>query len=91
MSTFRVKLFALWLIAIAAFLVLESELPALYRNAALGIFLILVIVQFYVRCETCKSSVVTYFTDSRDDWKRSVSFPTAVLSNVCPKCDSQRI
>jgi Zn finger protein HypA/HybF involved in hydrogenase expression len=84
-------MFVLWLIAFAAFLVLESGLPVLYRNAALGVFMILVVAQFYVRCETCESSLVTYFTDSREEWEKPASFPTAVLASSCPKCGARRI
>jgi hypothetical protein len=91
MSKFRVKLFVLWLIAFAAVLVLESGLPAIYRNAALGIFMILVVAQLYVRCETCESSLVTYFTDSKDEWERSANFFEATLSSSCPKCGANRI
>ena len=91
MSKFRIKLFVLWLIAFAAVLVLESDLSAIYRSAALGVFMILVVAQFYVRCETCQSSLVNYFTDSRNGWKNSANIFEATLSNTCPKCGAQRI
>lgn len=91
MSKFRIKLFILWLISFAAVLVLESGLSAIYRNAALGVFMILVVAQFYVRCETCESSLVNYFTDSRDGWKKPANFFEATLSSTCPKCGAQRI
>jgi len=91
MSTFRVKLFVLWFVAFVAILVFESGLPALYRNVALGVFMILAIAQLYIRCETCESSFVTYFTDSKEEWKKSVSFYAAVLSDECPKCGARRI
>jgi len=91
MSTFRIKLFVLWLFAFAAGLVLESGLPGIYRYAALGVFMILVVAQFYVRCETCESSLVTYFTDSREGWEKSANFFEATLSSTCPKCGAKRI
>ena len=53
--------------------------------------MILAIAQLYIRCETCESSFVTYFTDSKEEWKKSVSFYAAVLSDECPKCGARRI
>ena len=91
MDKFRLKLLALWLAAFACFLVLESGLPAAYRNTALAVFAVLAVGQFFVRCEECGSSFVHYLTDSRDGWAKSVNFVTAIFSSQCPKCGAKRI
>ncbi len=90
-SKFRIKLFLLWLVGVAALLIFESGLPGAYRYLGIGGFGIVVIAQFYIRCESCASSLVDYFAGPRDDWAKPVGFISATLSGSCPKCGTERI
>ena len=91
MSTFRLKLFALWLTGFAVSLFLRSGLPTVYEYPAFAFFMVLVVAQFYVRCESCESSLVNYFVDPRQEWLKPTNFVSAVLSDECPKCGARRI
>jgi hypothetical protein len=90
-SKFRVKYFVLLALAVFLFGILTSQASSLVLNIAKASFLLIALLQFYIRCESCGSTIVDYMFHWDDSWFEKPSPLNPVFSVHCPKCGTERI
>jgi len=89
-SKFRVKFIALYAFGVFPIGVMTAPVSSLVQTLAFGGFCLLAIVQFYVRCESCGSSIVDYMLYRDDSWFKNVGSFNGAFSDHCPKCGLER-
>jgi len=90
-SKFRVKYFALLALAVFLFGILTSPVSSLILNIAKASFFLIALLQFYIRCESCGSTIVDYMFHWDDSWFKKPSSFNPVFSKHCPKCGIDRM
>ena len=91
MSKFRVKLIALYVVAVFPFGLLTADTSPLVHNIAFAGFFLIVILQFFIRCESCDSGIVDYMFQRDDSWAHKVGPYASIFSDRCPKCGTERV
>jgi len=89
-SKFRVKFIAIYVLAVFPIGVMTAQVSSLVQNIAFGGFFLLALLQFYVRCESCGSTIVDYMFHWDDSWFNKPSPFNPIFSDHCPKCGLER-